>query len=96
MVKCPVCGESAPRGKRGRSLQNAYEVSELVTELKLIQSNPDPVGAQAARDVPYGESLASELHAWGHGLPGATEPDRSFVDEWIAAVDYLTNETFRP
>ena len=71
-------------------------MSALVTELKVIQSNPGPEGAQAARDVPIGEGLASELHAWGHGLPGATEPDRPFVDEWIAAVDYLTNEAFRP
>ena len=94
MPKCPVCGERAPRRRRGRSLQSAYTVSALVTELKLVQSDAGPEGAQAARLVSFGETLASEMHAWWHALPGLSEPDKTFAGEWIAGVDHLINETF--
>ena len=95
MSKCPVCGERATKGKRGRSLHSAYTVSTLVEELKLYQTKAGQESAQAAaRIVPYGETLASELHAWGHARPGAPKPDLAWTDEWIASVDYLVNNNF--
>lgn len=69
-------------------------MSAPVTELKLVQSNAGPEGAQAARLVPFGETLASEMHAWWHAFPWAVEPDKTFAGEWIAAVDHLIDENF--
>ena len=34
------------------------------------------------------------MHAWGHALPGAVEPDKSLGGEWIAGVDHLIDENF--
>ena len=51
-------------------------------------------GCASSSILPYGETLASEMHAWGHALPGAVEPDKSLGGEWIAGVDHLIDENF--
>jgi hypothetical protein len=51
MSKCPVCGERATKGKRGRSLHSAYTVSTLVEELKLVQTKAGQESAQAAARI---------------------------------------------